>query len=159
MSKIIFLDIDGVLNDGQTDERAPSGCIGIDYPKVNLLKHIIDCTGAQVVLSSSWKEEFLDGELTTEDGMYLVEQLAQVFVELEDITVPGKASAYRGSEIRNWLDRHPDVDRWVVIDDDVFCDFEACGIFSHFVKTDYSYGLTWSLCDQAISILNEGVCV
>lgn len=153
--KVIFLDVDGVLNGGIADSYAPSGCVGVDINKVMLLKHIINATGADIVLSSSWKQEFPDEGFTTEDGIYLVERLAEYSVEIYDITVPGKATAYRGGEIQSWLSRHPEISGWVVLDDEVFCDFESCGIMSHLVQTDCGKGMTIKDVRQAIEVLNK----
>ena len=53
--KVIFLDIDGVLNNEYSKTRAPSGVIGIDGDKVKRLRKIVESTGAKLVLTSSWK--------------------------------------------------------------------------------------------------------
>ena len=49
--KVIFLDIDGVLNDGHHDATKPI----IDSKMVSFLAHIVCETNARIVLSSSWK--------------------------------------------------------------------------------------------------------
>ena len=53
--KIIFLDVDGVLNCKSTPDRC-YGYIGIEDEKVNHLKRIVEETSAKIVLISSWKE-------------------------------------------------------------------------------------------------------
>lgn len=56
--KVIFLDIDGVLNsDDYIDIAKNSQAIErhIDIDKVKLLKKTIDETGAKTVLTSSWR--------------------------------------------------------------------------------------------------------
>ena len=59
--KVIFLDIDGVLNTGwwytQMDKNTPKDKYGyaFDPNSVANLKKIIDETGADIVISSSWK--------------------------------------------------------------------------------------------------------
>lgn len=53
--KLIFLDVDGVLNCHHTKDRAPSGVIGIDPQKVLLLRQIVQETHACIVLASSWQ--------------------------------------------------------------------------------------------------------
>ena len=50
--KIVFLDIEGVLN---CEETTYETGVKIDKDKVFLLKHIVEETGADIVLSSSWK--------------------------------------------------------------------------------------------------------
>ena len=51
--RIIFLDIDGVLNYGGCPDRAPSHCMGIANEKLLLLKQIVDATNAKIVLVST----------------------------------------------------------------------------------------------------------
>lgn len=46
--KIIFLDIDGVLNYENSKSK-------VEEEKVKLLKEIVDKTGAEIVLSSDWR--------------------------------------------------------------------------------------------------------
>ena len=53
--KVIFLDIDGVLND--EGENYNKGVI-IDGEMVRCLKHIVDETDAKIILSSSWKRSY-----------------------------------------------------------------------------------------------------
>ena len=63
MSKIIFLDIDGVLNtERQHDRCVEAGLAYVDnfgyaFDPVSVanLKRIVDETGADIVISSSWK--------------------------------------------------------------------------------------------------------
>lgn len=61
MSKIIFLDIDGVLNTGwwysQMDKNTSKDKYGyaFDPNSVANLKKILDETGADIAISSSWK--------------------------------------------------------------------------------------------------------
>ena len=40
--RIIFLDVDGVLNCMSTKDDAPCGCIGVDSRKVEVLKKILE---------------------------------------------------------------------------------------------------------------------
>ena len=55
--KIVFLDIDGVLN----CEGSRSRCVGyrgIDDKKVENLAQIVKATGAKIVLISTWKDDW-----------------------------------------------------------------------------------------------------
>ena len=56
--KIIFLDIDGVLNSIDYFEHTKhcKGYSEINPKKVKLLKEIVDRTGAEIVLSSTWRD-------------------------------------------------------------------------------------------------------
>ena len=67
--KVIFLDVDGVLNAAYTRERAPSGTIGLNPQMVRQLKRIVDATGAVAVLVSSWKKDWdIDPDKCTRCG-------------------------------------------------------------------------------------------
>ena len=48
--KVIFLDIDGVLNNEYSKTRAPSGVIGIDGDKVKRLRQLITEKGCQTLI-------------------------------------------------------------------------------------------------------------
>ena len=55
--KVIFLDIDGVLN-CQSSKSSCHGMVGIDNDKVKRLKEIVKATGAKMVLISTWKTDW-----------------------------------------------------------------------------------------------------
>ena len=55
--KIIFLDVDGVLNSNKTEDVF-RGFIGLDYSCIRLLKEIVDATSAEIVLVSRWKSRW-----------------------------------------------------------------------------------------------------
>ena len=50
--RVIFLDVDGVLNSASTYEFNPNGCIGVDDRNIKRLKRLIDETKAEIALSS-----------------------------------------------------------------------------------------------------------
>ena len=54
---VIFLDVDGVLNTTTTVQKTPDGYTGIDDARVEVLAKTIEkIGGADLVLSSDWKE-------------------------------------------------------------------------------------------------------
>lgn len=53
--KIIFLDVDGVLNSSTYINKET---YHIKQEKVRFLKNIVDHTGANIVLTSTWKAGF-----------------------------------------------------------------------------------------------------
>ena len=152
----LFLDIDGVLNNYDTTERC-QGFIGIDPDKVKLLKHIIDVTHAEIVLTSTWKYEWEPIDKTKNEyaGDYLDAALAAEGLTAIDKTTDNWSN--RGEGIQNWLKEHP-AKAWVVLDDMYFDDFDKMGITPHLLLTasdeDYE-GLTLERADQAINMIQE----
>lgn len=155
--KVIFLDIDGVLNEAGSDSRTPLKFLGIDQPKVARLKKIIDATDAKVVLVSTWKEDW-DPHAKEHpiDTAYMLNALAAEGVSLFDRTYDNMSD--RGHGIVNWLAQHPDVDQFVILDDDVFADYRTLLLTPHQVKTHFGGGgLLDKHVSRAVYILTHGV--
>ncbi|MBR4278708.1 MAG: hypothetical protein IKT34_00900 [Clostridia bacterium] len=53
--KIIFLDVDGVLNGIEYVKANQNGGIVLDPSRMERLKQIVDATDAKIVLSTSWR--------------------------------------------------------------------------------------------------------
>lgn len=158
--KIIFLDIDGVLNSAH---NWPENLL--HQSLTNNLKHIVDKTGAKIVLSSSWKNFFSD-DLTPLNklGRDLIEHFVHNNLTLHAKTPSphGDYTMERGFEIKTYLHHHP-CDSYVVIDDEIFPDFKDTIDMSKFIRTKSGTmltkakheGLTLNLANKAISILNS----
>ena len=116
--KVIFLDIDGVLNsDEYLDKVKKSDIQGIerdiDVGKVKLLKRAIDETGARVVLSSSWRY--------TRNARYLKELLANYEIRVDSTPY---IQDIRGLEIKKWLSENQGVEDFIILDDEIFDSFD-----------------------------------
>ena len=112
--KIIFLDVDGVLNSDEYFDKSKNWDIqgierDIDVEKIKLLKKAIDATGAEVVLSSSWRY--------TRNAQYLKELLSKYGIYVDSTPY---IQNERGLEIRKWLSEHQDVEDFVILDDEIF---------------------------------------
>lgn len=152
-NKIIFLDIDGVLN-VIPQGRDEYGSIFHSH-FVDNLKTIIDNTGAKIVISSTWR---FDG-LVQMQKMWKHRNLPG---EIIDIT-PHIDICQRGKEIDAWLKAHKDTTHYVILDDDTDMLDDQ---WNNFVQTsensehedcvDIGYGLTKKCAEKAIDILNEG---
>ncbi|MCR4716904.1 MAG: hypothetical protein K5656_06955 [Lachnospiraceae bacterium] len=166
MKKVIFLDIDGVLNTGlwytQMDRNTPKDKYGyaFDPNAVDNLKRIIDETGADIVISSSWKsfgfseledmwqDRGLPGRLigitpnSVSDEMLLNADLDHMEI-----------FSIRGMEIKEWISKNGKyVSHYVIIDDmDNFLPEQK----SHFVKTNPDVGITTEDMERAIIILKQ----
>ena len=156
--KIIFLDIDGVLN----EEKSRSRCLGyrgIDDKKVENLAKIVKATGAKIVLISTWKDDWRKTDKTHQGMManYLDKKLKKQGLTILDKTESvDKASGFhlsRGEGILEYLSTHT-VEKYVILDDYQF-DYDGCGLTENYVKTDEQKGgLTDELSQKAIEILN-----
>ncbi len=127
--KVIFLDIDGVLNTTQTfrdihQEFVETGKrrIEIDLNRLSLLKEIVDKTGAVIVLSSSWRNL---GKMSNGNYIPLNEKMTSFIRLLEayglsiyDIT-PRDPRGIRQNEIDKWLE-DKEVEQFIVLDDDSY---------------------------------------
>ena len=148
--KVIFLDIDGVLNSSKTVDR------NFDYPELDprnlaVLQKIVSKTDAVLVLISSWKDDWLNEDGTASRSQEMIRyQLNQFGLDIYDCTAD--MTYNRGEGIINWLNAH-EAESWCVFDDEIFPDFQSYGILEKLVKTSYMEGLTNSLEDEAIAKL------
>ena len=164
--KVLFLDIDGVLNTKywytQMDRNTPKDKYGyaFDPNSVANLKRIVEDTGAEIVISSSWKcmglsqmedmwrDRSLPGRIigitpnSVSDEMLLNADIDSI--ELFHI---------RGEEIKEWLMKHAKrVSSYAIIDD---MDNMLPEQQSHFVQTNPEVGITEGDADTIITILNK----
>ena len=116
--KVIFLDIDGVLNSDEYFDRIEGlNMQGIenqvDVEKIKLIKKAVEETGAKVVLSSSWRYK--------RNAQYLKQLLFEhdIFVDSTPYL-----NNERGIEIKEWLKEHPDTEDFVILDDEVFDSYD-----------------------------------
>ena len=54
-----------------------------------------------------------------------------------------------------WLDKHPDVDNFVILDDIDFDDMERFGVLDHLIMTDCNIGITDEDVEKAIEKLGR----
>lgn len=162
--KVIFLDIDGVLN-VELSERDAYG--KLFHPHlVDNLRHIVDQTGANIVITSTWKSK----GLKTIQKMWHDRDLPGNVIDLTpycDEVARDQGIEYydqitRGHEVQHWLDRHTYVTKWVMIDDDLDIMPEQINNFvrtannkHHSDSVDIGFGLTRICAEKAIEILNS----
>lgn len=148
--KIIFLDIDGVLNCPTTTARVGPGILGIDPELVKNFNRITSAVvDAGIVISSTWRMMFPHLGLGSLESFLAESGVEGVFVGQ---TRTRMSYATRGQEIEDWLSENPVPD--FVILDDVDSGFTP-SLSSRHVHTDFRYGLTVADADLAISILGS----
>ena len=163
--KVLFLDIDGVLNTKywytQVNRNTPKDKYGyaFDPNAVANLKRIVEESGADIVISSSWKcmglsqmedmwrDRSLPGKIigitpnSVSDEMLLNADIDSI-----------ELFHSRGEEIKEWLTTHGKyVSHYVIIDD---MDNMLPEQQSHFVKTNPEVGITGDDVERSITILN-----
>ena len=151
--RVIFLDIDGVVNCWDTKERAPSRVIGVEQRLIAHVKEIVDATGAKIVLSSTWRKDWAFDLLDGKDWIYLRDEFAKQGLHFLDYT-PSRRDSHRGEEIKEWLESTDyDVESYVVIDDEMYDIWELHE--GHLVQTSYDDGIKPEAVDKAIKILEK----
>lgn len=136
--RVIFLDIDGVLAPIRQWDRYGD----LDPPCIQVLNEIVAGAGADVVVSSTWR----NGKTVAE----LQEVLdAQGFTGcVLDKTPTGAPGAHRGEEIAAWLADHA-VGGFVIIDDHV----DMGELRAHLLLTHPAHGLQPPDAPRAIAML------
>lgn len=161
MDKIIFLDVDGVLNSSETKEEYEPYIPGLDAENLAVLRRIVERTGAVLVLTSTWKFgwERENKAAQSDSGHYLDRRLNDFGLRISDKTADD--GVCRGKGIREWLRKNRSSDsgtKWIVLDDQEFPDFAEEGILPHFIKTDYfDGGLGRRHVGKALRLLGEGI--
>ena len=117
--KVLFLDIDGVLNSDSYDKVRGENEGNIDITRMCLLKTIIDKTGAQIVLSSTWRKNWdRDFSKCNEKGKEIYEVFTSYGLEIFDKTpYLRNDSSERPKEIKMWLDSHRAAENYAILDD------------------------------------------
>jgi hypothetical protein len=150
MSKIIFLDIDGVLNSVRS-----TVALGFEWPytdeeksldpiAVGLLKSLCVKTDAKIVISSTWrqgrtKQDFLD--IFAHYG----------WDDFPIIGVTPKMHTIRGTEIEYWLLNSREVEQYVILDDS---DDMLASHMDNFVRVNLTNGLSLEDYVKALKILD-----
>lgn len=144
--KVIFLDIDGVLNNILRENVSRiEGMEGIYHhdPKcVKLLNNLIAATDAKIVVSSTWRlGETMDSMNRILKGIGVVGKLIGMTPRLDKWNL-------RGNEIRCWINTHAEevlnckaheFQNYVILDDD--SDMLLWQV-DNFIHVDPSNGLT-----------------
>ena len=145
--KVVFLDVDGVLATWDTirRDRKKPGPYGFDRGCVERLNEILHRSGAQLVLSSTWRIIHSLDEFNA--------HARSQGVTASVISATPSLGTVRGKEIKAWLLEHPEVDKYAIIDDDSDMD----DIKSHLihVKNGMEKGLQDKHVAEALSLLAD----
>ncbi|MBD0259514.1 MAG: hypothetical protein ICV83_27660 [Cytophagales bacterium] len=159
--KVIFLDLDGVivtnhylsrLEQKMQPWRDAAGYAHFCPRCLANVEELVARSGASVVLSSTWR--FFLEDLA---GVRRFFRSRNIRFAIHDVTplvdyYPGKPSrnADRGREIAAWLEAHPEVTRYCILDDDPRILPEQR---PYWVRTTFHYGFTRARLEKALRIL------
>lgn len=139
--KILFLDIDGVLNSEQSSlmywRQNGKECLFVNENHFclvscsNLLSIIEECPDVRIVISSSWRVYHTLDEIR---GFFEKFGLDPKLVIGE---TPDSSQA-RGLEIQQWLDENAPIEDFIIVDDEA----DMVHLADKFVQTDGRLGLT-----------------
>lgn len=170
--KIIFLDIDGVLNTIRNTIAYGKEQRSLDPVAIGMINELCRRTGAKVCISSVWRfnvscksilnhcgfkyENFVS--FHTGDSRYNNDPFYwDVWkTPVSRKTIKGRNGAFRGDEIKMWLNTYGKmlgVKKYVAIDDD--SDFFEYQKKHHFTQTDSYEGFMYSNFKRCVEILGE----
>lgn len=146
-TKVLFLDIDGVLNsvrssvayNGFPHDFTPKDMAKFDHVAIALIRRLCEVTDCSIVLSSSWRM-----------GSTIHETAGALDLPVFDATpvLPG----CRGDEIKAWLSGRPEVTTYAIVDDnsDMLDEQKP-----YFVKTDEFVGLSLKNYEDLAKLLGK----
>jgi hypothetical protein len=134
--KVLFLDIDGVLNCPNTRNPRHFPYV-VDRRLLARLQKLLDRTKAKVVLSSTWRLDPV--------GLFAAKHWGVPFIGV----CPDKPRSPRRKEILSWLADHPKTTRYAIIDDEDD-ELDELPLFQPSGKT----GLTMDIVKGATAYLN-----
>lgn len=165
--KVIFLDIDGVLNTERSTnmkvtmyefESARYAFDQFDPEALANLNKIIEATDARVVISSNWRlacqDPYMENALRDHFKANGFEGYIIGMTGIENFSSAKGDMTWRGTEIKTWIDDHPKikVESYVIIDDRNPPTFEKHP--GKLVQTDPVMGIKEEDAEAAIKILN-----
>lgn len=153
--KVIFLDFDGVITTSKSRYN-------LDISKVRLLGEIIEATDSKIVISSSWRHNTLED--TIDYLSKISNRVPFIFPYLDKVIgITSRMYSFklhqpsthfripRGLEIDQYLEEHPEIKRYIILDDDSDMLLSQKDFF---VKTNSLKGLKKKDIKKAIKILN-----
>jgi len=108
--KVLFLDIDGVLNNDHTKERFEdepyAEFVSVDRRLLKLFMEWWEKRDIELVLSSSWRH-----------SKYMTNYLIDLGLKFYCYTPSSFSAHKRRREIDTWLRNHPEVTHYAILDD------------------------------------------
>lgn len=147
-TRVIFLDIDGVLCTPRAHLAYATGMLMRHYDPTStrLLARLCRETGAEIVLSSTWRLSF---NISHMDALLMNAGFGDVPWHTAWKT-PSLREQSRGEEIAKWMEQHGTPDRYVILDDDSDM-LESQK--PNFIQTDTDEGFGYKDYERALKLL------
>ena len=158
-TKLLFLDFDGVINSHEFMQsnrcgEEVGGVVGIDPEAVERVNRIIKETGAEVVVSSTWRIRRTRTQLCDILVAHGFKGIVRGMTPHIPATKSGVENGTRGLEIQAWIDTAPNygitVKAFVILDDDS----DMNHLMDRLIKTSMASGLLDEHVERAIEMLN-----
>jgi len=136
--KVIFLDIDGVLNCKTTTERWKS-YVGLDQDLILIFEELVKKTKSSVVITSTWRLHDNWRQILKENGL--------------NCRLLGRTPSVigiRGDAVNKWLTKRSNVEKYAILDDDD--DFYPD---QSLFRTTFETGLTKDIANEIVKYFNE----
>jgi len=147
MGRILFLDIDGVVLSGEELWRTGDHRY-LPPEKIALVNEVCARTGAEVVVSSTWRSFDYCQDMLLRAGICLHRDWR---TELESKTGSIIIGCRRGEQIKRWLHWHPEISSYAIVDDDSDMLPEQ---MERFVKTPFTTGIDREHVEGLVEILS-----
>lgn len=152
--RVIFLDIDGVLNN---HKKMSNGYCGIDSNCVYYFNRILRVIpDAKIVISSAWRYLILKSSMTVKGfGELLLSHGVECYARVISHTVSDEEEPLRDKQIQLWIDNNK-VNNFVILDDLGESDGFTWKLNrSKLVACDGETGITMKDVSKAIEILEN----
>lgn len=158
MKRIIFLDIDGVLNTSYSRQKHEI----IDEFRIAYLSEIVKITKAKIVLTSTWrynlKRTLLGFKATNNSTKTLLYFLKKYKIKIYDI-LPDTPNDQRSLDIANYV-KSNQIAHFLILDDEIF-DYSSYNLSSRLLVTTFNgvseeqSGLTRLMIERACQIIEN----
>lgn len=161
--KIIFLDIDGVLNsyeEGSYMTHEPKD-YGFSEKCLKNLMHIIDACDAYVIISSNWRKFDAAGKWSFRCNQMYQNPLPKLENILKNRCIgrlPPIGHLNKSQVLQYYFEQNnvnPDNCKYVIFDDDVREGFNTSIFKARYIQTNPEVGLTDNDVNKAITLLNS----
>jgi len=142
---IIFLDFNGVLDTYENIDE-------INIDNLDRLKYIVDTTNSKIVISSSLKNSYYYTGHYSKNLQNIINELESIGIEVIGITP--KANI-REEEIKLYLQSHPEVSNYCILDDDYEMDSLKDNLVKLTPQIEKGQGLDDISMNKAIKILKR----